>query len=90
MDIFYLLETEDQLQYMTGLNHDGIWEAGVCLDDWDYFIVIPTKDKPGKFARNIIPKNDTWNRLLDGCFSNDWVHIESPNGYFYIGGAYHS
>lgn len=29
-------ETEEDLQKLTGLNHDQLWDAGFDLDDWDF------------------------------------------------------
>ena len=29
-------ESEEDLQRLTGLDHDGLWDAGFNLDDWDF------------------------------------------------------
>lgn len=31
--------TEKDLTMLTGLDHDGLWEAGFDLDDWDWGVV---------------------------------------------------
>jgi len=90
MKQFYLITELKEIRELTSLNDDAIWKAGVCLDDWDYFIFVPTTKKPDDFKDSFEPKDGTWNELLNGCCSNTWVHIKSPNGNFYVGGAYHS
>lgn len=32
-------ESEQDLQELTGLDHDGLWDAGFDLDDWDFGFV---------------------------------------------------
>ena len=36
-------ETEEELQALTGLNHDELWDADFDLDDWDYGFAIDIK-----------------------------------------------
>lgn len=31
--------TEEELSSLTGLDHDGLWNAGFDLDDWDWGFV---------------------------------------------------
>ena len=31
--------TEKDLTMLTGLDHDGLWEAGFDLDDWDWGVL---------------------------------------------------
>ena len=90
MKTFYLITELNEIEELTGLNHEEQWDSDLNLDDWDYFIFIPTDKDPDNFKGNFQPKDPIWNRLLSGCCSNDWVHIKSPKGNFYIGGAYHS
>lgn len=36
-------ESEKDLQELTGLDHDGLWDAGFDLDDWDFGFVTDEK-----------------------------------------------
>lgn len=73
------------LENKVGLNHEELWKAGLCLDDWDYGLIVN-----GKKAYNM-EKNYTLNRLLTGCCSNEWFQIKNKKGrWFTIGMAYHS
>lgn len=36
-------ESEDDLQKLTGLNHNELWDAGFDLDDWDFGFVSDVK-----------------------------------------------
>lgn len=36
-------ESEQDLQKLTGLDHDGLWDAGFNLDDWDFGFVTDEK-----------------------------------------------
>ena len=90
---FYLITKDEELSELTGLTNKELWDAGVNLDDYDYFIVTPTSEKVRKqkvMTVGICPKDGTWDRLLTGCCSNEWKHIKTPKGNFYIGGAYHA
>lgn len=96
MKQFYLINKESEITELTGLDREGIWDAGIDLDDWDYFVFIPTTDKfidsGGRMFNYAIisPKEEIWDRLLSGCAGNVWIHIKTPKGNFYVGGAYHS
>lgn len=35
--------TEEELQALTGLDHNGLWDAGFDLDDWDWGFVTDTE-----------------------------------------------
>jgi hypothetical protein len=37
---------EEELVELTGLNHDQLWDAGFCLDDWDWGFVADREWKP--------------------------------------------
>ena len=40
MDTFTFFNTERDLQVLTGIStHDGLWDAGFDLDDWDWGFV---------------------------------------------------
>lgn len=42
-------DNERQLQALTGLSHDGLWNAGFDLDDWDYgFVTNEEWDDPDR------------------------------------------
>lgn len=36
-------ESEEELQALTGLNHNELWNANFDLDDWDYGFAIDTR-----------------------------------------------
>lgn len=36
-------ESEQDLQKLTGLDHNGLWDAGFDLDDWDFGFVTDEK-----------------------------------------------
>lgn len=36
-------ESEKDLQALTGLDHDGLWDAGFDLDDWDFGVMTDRK-----------------------------------------------
>lgn len=36
-------ESEKDLQELTGLNHDELWDAGFDLDDWDFGVQTETE-----------------------------------------------
>jgi len=93
MKQFYLITQRKELEKLLGITNGEIWEKGVDLDDWDYFIAVKTNDKQNKSSDmrfNPIPKDEIWERLLNGGCDNSWYHVETKNGNFYIGGAYHS
>lgn len=81
MQQFYLITKEKELGELLGLTHDEIWEKGICLDDWDYFIVIPSK-------KSTVPH--IWDRLLSGSCCNGWRYVKTSKGNFHVGGAYHA
>ena len=40
LDTFTFFDTEKALRVLTGIStHDGLWEAGFNLDDWDWGFV---------------------------------------------------
>lgn len=68
-------ETEE-LEELTGLDRDGLWDAGFNLDDWDV----------GFQSDKEIP--DGWLLTQMDCYSVGFRHVEY-NGYHYYM-AYHS
>lgn len=72
------------LEKITGLTHEGIWDSGVSLDDWDYGFIIE-----GRY-RNIIENDFDLQKILQGCCDNKWIEIEVEGKVFTIGLAYHS
>jgi hypothetical protein len=88
---FTLVTTADELAEYLKTTTDELWKVGVDLYDYEYFIVIETKDKVNKFIKNFDPSDDTWNRLLqDNYCSKEWVHVEIGKKRYYVGAVYHS
>ena len=78
--------TDDRIiSKKTGLTSDEIWDAGVCLDDWDY----------GYIGKGIVTTKietdlrlDSW---LNGVCDNKWYLIQDKKGnYWTICMAYHA
>lgn len=71
--------TEKELQKLTGLNHDELWENGFNLDDWDFGF--QTDKYINKFALGWL--DTQLDSYCCGC-----EHTEYNNKHYYI--AYHS
>lgn len=88
-----MLTTEDDLQKVTGLTHDELWEHGFNLDDWDVCFAsdvplmktVETKDgciwdEPTKDAWWLVMRMDNY---CVGC-----ENVEYNGKHYYM--VYHS
>lgn len=82
--------TEEDLQSLTGLNHDQLWDAGFDLDDWDLGFVSDTEwpDPDRWFSDREYPYHQYWlftrmNQCGPGC-----EHTAYGGKHYYM--AYHS
>lgn len=73
-----MISAESDLQKETGLNHDGLCDAGFYLDDWDVCFV---SEKPlGEDARWLVMRMDTY------CVG--YIHVTYNYKHYYM--VYHS
>lgn len=89
-----IFDDEKDLQELTGLNHDQLWDAGFDLDDWDFGIVtdeimgVPFEGVSRKPVNIVyykdLPACIQW--MFDSCFCARNVEY---NGKHYTM-AYHS
>lgn len=73
----YTQDTKDLLKEV-GIEEKEFWDY-MSLDDWDYALV---------FDGHIPPNKMTFENLLTGCCSNEWVYFPKQNKT--VGMAYHS
>ena len=57
-------ETEEELQSLTGLTHDELWEKGFDLDDWDFGIRVdrPLHGEPEEEDDAVDELYEDWNK----------------------------
>ncbi len=80
-----------------------LWDVGVCMDDWDYMIILPKEVLTGETVERIdyatmqsfktveyYPKDCDIERLLVGCCSNAWYKVKFRGILCAIGVAYHA
>ena len=71
---------EEELQQLTGLNHDELWEAGFNLDDWDFGLVVdePLSQEWGA------PYYEHW--LYDhlDAYCSGRGHVQHNGKYYYM------
>lgn len=74
-----LFNKEKDLEVLTGLNHEQLWERGFDLDDWDYGFCCETK---------LNKSNGGWllNQMEDYCCGYNEVYFNG--NYYYM--VYHS
>lgn len=77
-------DDEKDLQQLTGLNHDQLWEAGFNLDDWDFGFVV---DKPLS-QKYTAPYYEHWLDDRMDCYCSGSRHVECGGKHYYM--AYHS
>ena len=78
-----LFTTEDELSELTGLDHDGLWEHGFDLDDWDFGFRIEGKD----FYRKV--KSQVGTAYLTRPDAEQFVSMCSVERAEYGGHAYY-
>ena len=73
-----IFTTEKELQKLTELSHEELWEKGFNLDDWDI----------GFMCEIPLSKSQQWliNRMNDYCCG--YEHIEYDGMHYYM--VYHS
>ena len=54
MNTVTFFNTEEELQQLTGLNHQALWDNGFDLDDWDWGFVSDTYWSPHDYKNNYI------------------------------------
>lgn len=90
-------------EHLTDEEVQELWDAGVCMDDWDYLILLPPsvlneepisytdwetgKEKDGT---RLTPVDYNLERMLTGCCSNKWYRAVFRGEERAIGVAYHS
>ena len=81
--------TEKQLQALTGLTHDGLWEAGFDLDDWDYGFVTVEEwpDPDGAWGANV-PEYQWHLPMLISANCCELAHMEWQGRHYYM--RYHA
>lgn len=62
-----IFDDEKDLQELTGLNHDQLWDAGFDLDDWDFGIAIE-ESLTTQYAE----------ASGNGALANCWSYYEFP------------
>lgn len=65
-----IFATERQLEQLTGLTHDGLWDAGFDLDDWD--IGFRFDEKMHREVEEDDPKDCYWNEIYPDYNSPYW------------------
>ena len=77
-------DKEEHLKFELGLNHNELWENGICLDDWDYgFIIKDLKEKDLPYWFEGIMREGNVCDVI-------WKELNLPSGNFLIGMSYHS
>ncbi len=89
-----IFDDEKDLQELTGLNHDQLWDAGFDLDDWDFGIVADESFTTQYAEESVkpvsclnygeIPESIQW--MFDSCFCIR--HVEYNGKHYTM--AYHS
>lgn len=83
-------ESEADLQELTGLNHDELWDAGFDLDDWDFGFV--TDKKLGEDVYNFLDFDCGYFYLIKALskesFSFSTKYTEYNGKHYYM--SYHS
>lgn len=88
-------------QDLTAKEADEFWAQGVCMDDWDYMILVENPDEvlatyqesdeePGEEQTRYTPKVYDFDRMLVGCCSNVWYRAKFRGKEYAIGVAYHA
>lgn len=77
-------DDEQDLQQLTGLNHDQLWKAGFNLDDWDFGFVLDTPLSQEWDAPNF----QSWLDNHMDCYCSGSRHVECGGKHYYM--AYHS
>jgi len=65
---------------------DALWDAGICMDDWDYLVVGP----PDILDSQEEPLNYWHEQILRGCSSNRWYLVRLNGTQVAVGVAYHA
>lgn len=77
-------DNERQLQAMTGLDHNGLWDAGFDLDDWDYgFVTVEEWPDPERMLGANVPEYQ-WH-IMNLC---ELRHVEYQGRHYYM--RYHA
>jgi len=82
-------DNERQLQALTGLDHNGLWDAGFDLDDWDYGFVTVEEwpDPDGTWSANV-PEYQWHLPMLISANCCDFTHTEWQGRHYYM--RYHA
>ena len=76
--------TEEELQQLTGLNHQGLWDNNFDLDDWDWGFVSDTYWNPYDYQNNYM----YWILHHMHTYYTGYKATYYNNKYYYI--YYHS
>lgn len=86
----------DDVQQDAALIED-LWNAGVCMDDWDYLVIGPPEmleeidEKDGEaLQRGYGPRDYGVEQLLHGLCDNRWYRVTLRGQAFALGVAYHA
>jgi hypothetical protein len=71
-----IFTTEEELQYLTGLNHNELWDKGFDLDDWDI----------GFCTNRVLKERWLLNQMKNYCCEYKIVNYQGF--YYYI--VYHA
>lgn len=66
------------------------WDHGVCMDDWDYMLIVPADELEQNSDGEWTPKDYQLERMLQGCCDNTWYKVEFEDGTYGVGVAYHA
>jgi len=84
----------DGYDHITDKEVEYLWSQGVCLDDWDYMLLLPAncvrKSNDASGDSDYVPTGYTIERLLTGCCSNTWYVVNFRGKRQAIGVAYHA
>ena len=82
--------TEEDLQSLTGLTHDRLWDAGFDLDDWDFGFVSDTEwhDPERWFSDRKYPYHQYWLFTLMNQRGTGCEHTAYGGKHYYM--SYHS
>lgn len=84
--VITFFSTEIELQGLTGLTHDELWDVGFNLDDWDWGFVSDVEWKD--YCDNTHPYYESWILGRMNSYCCGYEHVEFDGRHFYM--LYHS
>lgn len=83
-----MFDTEKDLMKLTGLSHDGLWDAGFDLDDWDVGFMSEKpltrqcKDSDGEMYYTAVSGAD-WLVMRMESYCVGYNHVEYKGRHYY-------